>query len=988
MLQREKRPLGLGGMVTYERPADESGFRPGSVVAGYRLEAKVGEGGMAAVYRARDERLHRLVALKILAPEFASDPAFRRRFIGESEAAAAVDHPHIIPIYFAGDADGVLFISMRFVHGGDLRLLMRREGLLPPARVAEIISPVASALDAAHDVGLVHRDVKPGNILIDTGPGRPDHVLLSDFGISKSVRRSLNLTSTGQFLGTAGYSAPEQIEELDVDGRTDQYALACVTYELLTGEKLFQRSSMYGVLIAHVHDRPPALTSRRQDLPLAADAVMAAALAKTPAERYASCADFADALRAAFGLPPYHAGRGVLAPPRGQLPAEPSRPDGPGPSRAKESRGSSVPEARTLTVAVGPSIVTQRPEAEPGTTPTPVTDEPVPALRTPTLAVDALSPATPAEVVEAAEEPQPAETAEGDLEVEGVQADPIPTIPFERASADTQPLPVPDLDTDNGSRLADGIEDGTEAERVPEAKTVPGAEPVPAAPHLDVVSGADLAAISVIEPAATAPADEPDVVEPDVVNAPEVAGPDVVNAPYAVEPDVVNPPYAVEPDVVNAPDVVEPDVVNPPYAVEPDVVNPPYAVEPDVVHGPAAAAPGSAEGGEGEPAGQGPPSLLPDIPVQGAEQDGRHPAATPARDWRRRLPLVAVAAAIIGAAVTIPFMLKSPSGAAPPQGSRRPSVPVTSPVSARPPQPSKIALPPSVSGGQAISSVAVSPSGTTLAVAGALGTCLWNIPARSCTFIVPGEWAVAFSPDGKTLVSGNDMSGASGGANGIVRLRDAATGRQVSSPLTDPDSSGAFSVAFSPDGKFLAVGDGNGNTYLWDVATRTWTALSAPRSRDVNAVAFAANGKFLAVGDANGDTYLWDVATRTWTALPDPQSKGVNAVAFSPDGKTLAAADGNGNSYLWNVATRKLVTHLNDANGQAVRAVAFSPNGAILASGDHNGITYLWNTNSGTRIGTLPSTQATGVTTVAFANGGTTLVSGYENGTVDFWPVG
>ncbi len=166
-------------------PARVAGFRPGSRLAGYRLEELAGQGGMAQVFRARDERLDRLVALKILAPAQAADAGFRRRFIAESRAAAAVDDPHIIPIYEAGEADGVLFIAMRFVPGGHLGDVLDRQGALPPDRVAGYISPVASALDAAHAVGLVHRDVKPANILLDSHPHRPDHVYLSDFGISK-----------------------------------------------------------------------------------------------------------------------------------------------------------------------------------------------------------------------------------------------------------------------------------------------------------------------------------------------------------------------------------------------------------------------------------------------------------------------------------------------------------------------------------------------------------------------------------------------------------------------------------------------------------------------------------------------------------------------------------------------------------------------------------------------------------------------------------
>ena len=282
-------------------PAHLAGFKRGSLVAGYRLEAQIGAGGMAVVFRARDERLGRLVALKLLAPVLAADQGFRRRFIAESRSAAAVDDPHIIPVYEAGEADGVLFIAMRFVKGGDLRLILEREGALPPDRAAAFISAVASALDAAHRAGLVHRDVKPANMLVDRRPGQPDHVYLSDFGVSKGALSSVSLTETGHFLGTAGYAAPEQIQGLAVDGRTDQYALACVAYQLLTGTVPFARDQGMAVLFAHMSQPPPSLGP---GFPDAADEVVARALAKVPEQRYRSCGDFADALREALGLIP------------------------------------------------------------------------------------------------------------------------------------------------------------------------------------------------------------------------------------------------------------------------------------------------------------------------------------------------------------------------------------------------------------------------------------------------------------------------------------------------------------------------------------------------------------------------------------------------------------------------------------------------------------------------------------------------------------
>jgi predicted ATPase/class 3 adenylate cyclase len=284
---------------------------PGSQIAGYLLEEEIGAGGMAVVFRARDERLDRLVALKVLAPGLAADEGFRRRFLRECRAAAAVDDPHIIPVYEAGEADGVLFIAMRLVSGGDVRALLRREGPLPAGRVAAIISPVASALDAAHGAGLVHRDVKPANMLIDARPGRPDHVYLADFGLARAGSAS-KLTGTGMYLGTAGYMAPEQIEGGEIDGRADQYALGCAVFELLCGAVPFERDQDVAVLWAHLSVPPPAAAARCPDLPSAVDDVLARALAKAPADRYAGCGEFAEALREAFGLPAYDNGPGSV----------------------------------------------------------------------------------------------------------------------------------------------------------------------------------------------------------------------------------------------------------------------------------------------------------------------------------------------------------------------------------------------------------------------------------------------------------------------------------------------------------------------------------------------------------------------------------------------------------------------------------------------------------------------------------------------------
>ena len=268
----------------------------GSEILGYRIEALLGRGGMSVVYRAFDPSLNRKVAVKLLAPELSDDERFRARFLRESQLAASIAHPNIVPIYGAGELDGQLYIAMRYIEGSDLRDLLAREGRLSTERALAIGAEVADALDAAHQRGLVHRDVKPSNVLLD----ERGHAYLGDFGLTKSVGDPRGLTSPGEMIGTVAYVAPEQIRGDDIDGRADVYSLSCVLYECLTGEVPFRGSDL-ATVYAHLEEPPPLVTDGRDELPQAIDAVVAKGLVKTPAGRYPSCGELIEAARRALG---------------------------------------------------------------------------------------------------------------------------------------------------------------------------------------------------------------------------------------------------------------------------------------------------------------------------------------------------------------------------------------------------------------------------------------------------------------------------------------------------------------------------------------------------------------------------------------------------------------------------------------------------------------------------------------------------------------
>ena len=268
---------------------------PGSVFAGHRIEAVAGRGGMGVVYRARQLSLDRVVALKVIAPALTQDEAVRRRFLRESRAAASIDHPHVIPIYYAGEEDGVAYIGMRYVGGDDLRTFVRRQGPLDAVRAARIATQVAAALDAAHAAGLVHRDVKPANVLL--GPG--EHAYLTDFGLTKHVLSDSGATRSGHWVGTLDFVAPEQIRGERVDARADVYALGCLLHYALAGAAPFRREGDEAKLWAHLSEPPERISATAPGVPAAFDDVIERALAKAPEDRFQSAGDLGRAAQAA-----------------------------------------------------------------------------------------------------------------------------------------------------------------------------------------------------------------------------------------------------------------------------------------------------------------------------------------------------------------------------------------------------------------------------------------------------------------------------------------------------------------------------------------------------------------------------------------------------------------------------------------------------------------------------------------------------------------
>lgn len=982
------------------------GLQAGSVLAGYQLEALVAEGGMAWLWRARHLRLNRVVALKILKPALAADLSYQRRFVAEAQAASAVEDPYIITVYDAGEANGLLFIAMRFIPGGDLSGLALREGPMPAARAARFISPVASALDAAHSAGLIHRDVKPANILVDTRPGLPDRVYLSDFGISKVAMSTLSLTAVGQAIGTPDYMAPEQIEGVRaVDGRADQYALACVAYKLLTGSVPFKRDTVMAVMMAHLSNPPPSLVVRRPDLPDAVDGVLAKAMAKRPEERYESCGDFAEALRQALGLTSYSARaeatvaarpapRPAAAAASDPLPPEPDFADPLNTVTVGPPRGTTPPPAtaeRDVTVATAAASVTseatdladalpdaydqpttdlapasapaedpaQPPEAPNSTLAMPdptlvVLDEPA-ADHSPATQTETSSPApafTGTTLVPAAPAPSTATIV--------VPADPS-TVAELPASAHTTAEP------DTFSHEADD-DVGPPAHVTASAaiEALPEAEALELSQAPDTTADvADVPAVDEYE-LPEAPDTSP---EPTLGMAPEPADPPSAESETTSPPAAATGTMLVAEDPIHAvPTVLAPDepadVAELPAAADitalPDAPEPLAADEHDELEAPDAQEVSAVDVRD-----------LPDLSHGGViplawdarpDSAARHPDTTAARIRRRRLPIIAGICAVAAAAGFVPvFLLNSANSAGQAKATTQvssPSTQVSSPSqSTSSPSASSAAGSASSGGytsvpsdlqpgsaGASVPSLAFSPSGATLAIADGAGVCLLDIATAHCTAAsFPTAHSVAFSPDGTTLAAAGLAS-----ASHDIPLWNVAT-RKLTATLRDPFAQGASSLAFNPEGTTLAVASGSGT----------------------NA--------------ENAVVSLWDVDTKKEEPflIENQNSSGFTSVAFSPDGSLLACGDADGSTDLVNVVTRQQKPNITVTGHKptGVDSLAFSPDGALLAIGDANGTTVLVDVATEKQIATFIDPSSKGVDSVAFSPDGVIMAIGDANGT-------
>jgi serine/threonine-protein kinase len=309
--------------------------------AGCRVQEMIGRGGMGVVYRGIDQRLGRPVAIKLIAAEYATDEAVRRRFEREARLMAAIDHPNVIPVYAAGEEDGHLYLVMRYVAGTDLHHLLKDQGRLEPRDAARIVGDLASALDAAHAAGLVHRDIKPANVLL-----AGSHVYLTDFGITRAVDSGTRFTDSDEWVGTVDYMSPEHLRGAGTDARSDVYSLGCLLYACLTGSPPFRRATAAATILAHIEDEPPK-PSATPGVPSRFDRVTDRALAKKAPDRYASAGELGRAaLDAVAGTAPPL----VINPrPVKRRRASESRPDAAGPPKTRVMAGVRAPKTERTT---------------------------------------------------------------------------------------------------------------------------------------------------------------------------------------------------------------------------------------------------------------------------------------------------------------------------------------------------------------------------------------------------------------------------------------------------------------------------------------------------------------------------------------------------------------------------------------------------------------------------------------------------------------
>ena len=770
---------------------NEAGAAIGARLGQYRLERRLGGGGMAMVYLARDERLDRPVALKVLAPVLAEDEAFRKRFIRESRAAAAVEDPHIIPVFEAGEAGGMLYIAMRYVPGGDMRTIVRRDGPLPPGRAAAVIAQVASALDAAHAAGLVHRDVKPANMLVDRRSNRSDHVYLADFGLSKKrLTASTGLTGTGQFVGTLDYSAPEQIRGRPADGRTDQYALACAAFELLTGAPPFHHEEATAVMYAHLSEPPPPVTSRRAGLPPAVDQVVARALAKVPADRYASCQEFADALLQALGT----------VSPSSRLGAS----DGPSPSHPPTEIDLVSDGRQPVPAASAAAGTAHTPHAQAGM---PSRDIDIPAA---SAAADTAAPVS--ETAPAPVDPATGHTAAG--------PDPGPNgiaTPGQHARDDHQRLLEPGP-VRRSTRLS--------RSRAKRSRS--------RLPLLTVASAAIIAAsatalfvsllVSLPSGKSAASGDggrAPTAAPVATLSYPETSARGVAFGPSAGTLAVGSFNYNGNASGTDGSTYVWDIAQRKVIAILPD----PESKGVDyVAYGPGGTTLAAADANGStylwDIAHKTIIAILPDKGGAAVDSVAYGPGGTTlaAADANGSTYLWDIAHK------TIIAILPDPGGAAVGSVAYGPGGTTLAAAGANGStylwdiaHKTIIAILPD-KGGKAVDSVAYGPGGTTLAAADDNdSTYLWDIAHKTIIAILPdkggpGVDSVAYGPGGTTLAAAD--------ANGSTYLWDIAR-RKVIATFPDPGGAGVDSVAFGPGGTTLAAADGNGSTYLWKIASHT-----------------------------------------------------------------------------------------------------------------------------------------------------------------------